>query len=193
MSRAASIKIGGSAGVGIGGNGWKSPEGCWIVFGMKITVLLPGKIKPRALAAAQEEYIKRLKAYGVDTLEYKDEKISSRSPEQTKQADAERIFKLLKDGDYLIACDERGTKIQTMEMAGLIQASRRGDYPLAGKRRIVIAIGGALGLAETVRQRADAVWALSALVLAGGVARIVLLEGLYRALTVVENHPYHNE
>ncbi len=160
---------------------------------MKICILLPGKIKPKALAAAQDEYIKRLKAFGVEMLEYKDEKVSSHTPEQTKQAEAERIFKLLKEGDYLVACDERGKKIQTLELAELLKASRRGDYPLAGKRRMVVVVGGALGLAESVRKKADAVWSLSSLVMAGGVARIVLLEGLYRAFTVVEGHPYHNE
>jgi 23S rRNA (pseudouridine1915-N3)-methyltransferase len=160
---------------------------------MKICVLLPGKIKPKALAAAQEEYAKRLKAFGVEVVEYKDEKISSRTPEQTKKAEAERVLKLLKEGDYLIACDERGTTIQTLELADLLKASRNGEFPLAGKRRMVVVVGGALGLAESIRQRADVVWSLSSLVMAGGVARIVLLEGLYRAFTVVENHPYHNE
>ena len=160
---------------------------------MKICVLLPGKIKPKALAAAQEEYAKRLKAFGVEVAEYKDEKVSSRTPEQTKEAEAERIFKQLKEGDYLVACDERGQKIQTLELAELFKASRQGGFPLAGKRRMVVVVGGALGLAESVRQKADAVWSLSSLVMAGGVARIVLLEGLYRAFTVVEGHPYHNE
>ena len=160
---------------------------------MKICVLLPGKIKPKALASAQDEYIKRLKPFGVEVLEYKDEKVSSRTPEQTKEAEAERIFKLLKADDYLVACDERGQAIRTMEMAELLKTSRFGGHPFAGKRRMVIVIGGALGLAESVRQKADASWALSSLVMAGGVARIVLLEGVYRAFTVVEGHPYHNE
>jgi len=160
---------------------------------MKICVLLPGKIKPKVLAAAQEEYAKRLKAFGVEVVEYKAEKVSSRTPEQTKQAEAERIFKLLKEGDYLVACDERGQKIQTREMAELVKAARQGGFPMAGKRRMVVVIGGALGLAGSVRERADAVWSLSSLVMAGGVARIVLLEALYRAMTVVEGHPYHNE
>jgi len=160
---------------------------------MKLCVLLPGKIKPKALASAQEEYAKRLKPFGVEVAEYKDEKVSSRTPEQTKEAEAERIFKLLKEGDYLIACDERGQAIQTMEVVDLFRAARNGDHPLTGKRRIVVVIGGALGLAESVRRKADAVWSLSSLVMAGGVARIVLLEGLYRAFTVVEGHPYHNE
>jgi 23S rRNA (pseudouridine1915-N3)-methyltransferase len=160
---------------------------------MKTCILLPGKIKPKALAAAQDEYAKRLKGFGVEIVEYKDERVSSRTPEQSKEAEANRISKLLREGDYLIACDERGKNIQTPEMAEFIKASRRGEHPLAGRRRIVFAIGGALGLAESVRQRADAVWSLSSLVMAGGVARIVLLEGLYRAVTIVENHPYHNE
>jgi 23S rRNA (pseudouridine1915-N3)-methyltransferase len=160
---------------------------------MKVCVLLPGKIKPKALASAQEEYAKRLKAFGVEVMEYKDEKIFSRTPEQTKQAEAERIFKRLKEGDYLVACDERGKKIETMELAEWLRASRQGGAPMTGKSRVVVVVGGALGLSESIRQRADAVWSLSSLVMAGGIARIVLLEGLYRALTVVDGHPYHNE
>ncbi|MDF7826083.1 23S rRNA (pseudouridine(1915)-N(3))-methyltransferase RlmH [Pontiellaceae bacterium B12227] len=160
---------------------------------MKVLILLPGKIKPKALASAQDEYIKRLKPFGVEVAEYKDEKVSSRTPEQTKEAEAERISKLLKEGDFLVACDERGKKIQTLEMAELIRTSRQGGFPMAGKRRMVVVIGGALGLAESIRGKANAVWSLSSLVMAGGVARIVLLEGMYRAFTVVEGHPYHNE
>lgn len=160
---------------------------------MKICILFPGKIKPKALAAAQDAYVKRLNPFGVEVLEYKDEKVASRMPQQTKEAEAERIVKLLKEGDYLVVCDERGQSIKTMEMADLLTASRRGAHPLAGKRRITIVVGGALGLADSIRQRADAVWSLSSLVMAGGIARIVLLEGLYRAFTVVEGHPYHNE
>ena len=160
---------------------------------MKIVILLPGKMKPKALLAAQNEYTQRLKGLGTEVLEYKDEKVSSRSPEQTRQAEAERIFKFLKPGDYLVACDERGKPLQTLQLAELIKASRCGAFPFGGKRRMVVVVGGALGLAEPVREKADAVWALSSLVMAGGVARIVLLEGLYRALTVIEGHPYHNE
>lgn len=160
---------------------------------MKVCILFPGKIKPKALSAAQEEYIKRLKPFGVEVREYKDEKVSSRTPEQTKDAEADRIFKLLKDDDFLVACDERGKLIKTPEMAELLNAGRQGGFPMAGKRRLVVVVGGALGLAESVRNKADAVWALSSLVMAGGVARVVLLEGIYRAFTIVSNHPYHNE
>lgn len=160
---------------------------------MKICIMLPGKIKPKTLAPAQDEYIKRLNAFGVEVMEYKDEAVSSRMPEKTREAEAVRIRKQLKPGDYLIACDERGKPVGTHEMAGMLDSARRGEGPFAGKRRMVVVIGGALGLAESMRQKADAVWSLSSLVMAGGVARIVLLEGLYRAYTVIEKHPYHNE
>ena len=160
---------------------------------MKICVLLPGKIKPKVLEAAQNEYARRLKGFGVEITEYRDEKISVRSSKQIQQAEAERIFKWLKPGDFLVACDERGKRIQTMELAELLNEAQLGGFPMAGKRRVVIVVGGALGLDKTVRNQADAVWSLSSLVMAGGVARIVLLEGLYRAFTVLKGHPYHNE
>ena len=160
---------------------------------MKMLVLLAGKIKPKTLASAQETYANRLKPFGVELAEYKDAAVSARQPEQTKDAEAERILKQLKPGDYLVACDERGHAIKTSQLADAIRSARQGEDPFSGRKRIVIVVGGALGLSESIRQRADAVWALSSLVMAGGVARIVLLEGLYRAYTVVENHPYHNE
>jgi 23S rRNA (pseudouridine1915-N3)-methyltransferase len=160
---------------------------------MKTCILLPGKIKPKMLAAAQDEYTGRLKAFGVEVQEYKDEKIASRTPEQVKEAEAERILKRLKEGDFLVLCDERGKAVTTRELAEFLRSSRQGGTVMAGKRRMVIVIGGALGLADSLRSRADAVWSLSSLVMAGGVARVVLLEGVYRALTIVEGHPYHNE
>jgi 23S rRNA (pseudouridine1915-N3)-methyltransferase len=159
---------------------------------MKICLLFPGKIKPAPLLAAQELYGKRLKAYGVECMEYRDEKVSANAAEQAKKAEAERILKLLKPGDYLIACDERGRTIHTAEIVSLLKASTTGDQPLTGKSRIVMVIGGAMGLSESIRERADAVWQLSGLVMAGGVARIVLLEAVYRAFTILNQHPYHN-
>jgi len=159
---------------------------------MKILLLLPGKIKPKPLAAAEGEYKNRLKNFGVDFIEYRDEKIIPNNPSLTKQAEAKRIFQFLKPKDFLVVCDERGKSVSTQHLVDFVQASQMGTHPLAGKQRLVIVVGGALGLDEKIRARADAVWALSSLVMAGGIARLVLLEGLYRAFTIVQNHPYHN-
>lgn len=160
---------------------------------MKAVILFPGRIKPAALAPAEQEYARRLKNHGIEVSEYRDEKVSARGADATRAAEAARILKLLREGDFLIACDERGKPVTTPGLAELLRASRGGGHPFAGRRRIVIVVGGALGLDETVRQKADAVWSLSPLVMAGGVARLVLLEGLYRAFTLLDGHPYHNE
>lgn len=160
---------------------------------MKTLILLPGKIKPKALTAAQDEYVRRLKTVGIETAEYRDEKVNARQPEQAQLAEADRILKQLKDDDFLAALDERGKAITTRELADWLQDTRQGSGKLAGKRRAVLVIGGAHGLHEKIRTRADAVWSLSSLVMAGGVARIVLLEALYRAAAILDNHPYHNE
>jgi len=160
---------------------------------MKILILFPGKIKPRALAAAQEEYIKRLQQCGVEVVEYKNERVIERNPVRTKKIEAERIFKLLKKNDYLIACDERGKSVQTPDLVELIRSVREGGGVVAGFRRIVLVIGGSLGFSEELRHKANEVWKLSSLVMAGGIARLVLLEGLYRAVSIVNGHPYHNE
>ena len=160
---------------------------------MKICLLFPGKIKPKALAPAEEEYLRRLRTYGVEAAEYKPERIDARPPEQVKTAEALRILKRVSREDYLIACDERGKGIHTQDLAGLFKELRQGRGPAAGRSRMVIVVGGALGLGASVCERADAVWSLSSLVMAGGVARVVLLENLYRAFTMADGHPYHNE
>ena len=160
---------------------------------MKICVLLPGKIKPKVLAPAEAEYAKRLARWGVEIREYKDARVDAKNPENTRKEEATRIEKLLKAGDFLVACDERGTPIQTQKLATILQEASAGGGSFSGRQRLVILIGGAVGLDESIRTRADAVWSLSSLVMAGGVARIVLLEGLYRAMTILRGHPYHNE
>ena len=159
---------------------------------MKLILLLPGKIKPKPLAVAEQEYKKRLADLGVETIEYRDEKIVANHPNKSKQAEAKRILQFLKPKDFLIVCDERGKPIKTKQIADLIRASQCGEHPVAGKHRIVIVVGGALGLDETIRQQANMVWSLSSLIMAGGIARLVLLEGIYRAFTIINRHPYHN-
>jgi 23S rRNA (pseudouridine1915-N3)-methyltransferase len=160
---------------------------------MRIFLLFPGKIRPPVLAPAEAEYIRRLKRMGIETLEYKEERIQQRHPEQTRQREAKRILNLIKPTDWVVACDERGQAVTTRQMADLLQSARSGPPPVIARKRMVCVIGGAFGLDESVRKRADSVWSLSSLVMAGGVARLVLLEGIYRAMTLLEGHPYHNE
>ena len=147
-----------------------------------------GKIRPKPLAAAEKEYCARLsKRLRFEKIELRDEKIDSRPAETIKSAEAARFLKTVRPEDHVVALDERGTRITTETLA-----QRLSDWPHRVRGRVVFVIGGALGLGEEILDRANETWRLSDLVMAGGVARIVLLEALYRADSINRNEPYHN-
>ena len=86
-----------------------------------------------------------------------------------------------------VALDEHGTLINTMELA-----RRMARWREAG-RDVAFIIGGADGLDESVKRAADFAWSLSPLTLPHGLARVALTEQLYRAASILHNHPYHRE
>ncbi len=94
------------------------------------------------------------------------------------EAEGERISSVL---------DERGTLVRTMDLARRIARWRETG------RDVAFIVGGADGLAESVKNAADFVWSLSPLTLPHGLARVVLAEQLYRAHSILHNHPYHRE
>jgi 23S rRNA (pseudouridine1915-N3)-methyltransferase len=101
------------------------------------------------------------------------------------ETEGERILAAVPAGCALIALDERGTAITTPELARRLARWRQNG------RNIAFLIGGADGLAESVKKSSDAVWSLSPLTLPHGLARVVLAEQLYRAGSILHNHPYH--
>ena len=101
------------------------------------------------------------------------------------EAEGERIFSALPAGCVKVALDERGTAFDTMALA-----RRMARWRETG-RNVAFIVGGADGLAESVKNSADLVWSLSPLTLPHGLARVVLAEQLYRAHSILHNHPYH--
>ncbi len=102
-------------------------------------------------------------------------------------AEGGRIRDALPAGCVKVALDERGTLINTMELA-----RRMARWREAG-RAVAFIIGGADGLDESVKRAADFAWSLSPLTLPHGLARVALTEQLYRAVSILHNHPYHRE
>ncbi len=102
-------------------------------------------------------------------------------------AEGERILAALPANCVRVALDEHGTLVNTAELAQRIARWQQGG------RDVAFIIGGADGLAQSVKQAADLVWALSPLTLPHGLARVVLAEQLYRAVSILHNHPYHRE
>jgi 23S rRNA (pseudouridine1915-N3)-methyltransferase len=161
---------------------------------MQLCIVFFGKPRPAPLATGIDLYLGRIqKLIDCRTVSLRPERIDRRSPEEIKEVEAQRLFGILQPTDWLAVCDERGETIDTASLAERLQEGLTGGARFAGKRRIVVAVGPALGFAKSVRQRADNVWSLSGLTLAESVARLMLTEGIYRALTIVRGHPYHND
>jgi 23S rRNA (pseudouridine1915-N3)-methyltransferase len=101
------------------------------------------------------------------------------------ETEGERVLAAIPAGCYKVALDERGARLDTMELARRIAGWRN-----AG-RDIAFVIGGADGLSESVKKSADLTWSLSSLTLPHGLTRVLLAEQLYRAVSILHNHPYH--
>ncbi len=103
------------------------------------------------------------------------------------ESEGERIRTALPAGCIRVVLDEHGTLMPTMEFARRLARWRESG------RDIAFIVGGADGLDAGVKQSADFAWSLSPLTLPHGLARVVLAEQLYRAHSILHNHPYHRE
>ena len=103
------------------------------------------------------------------------------------ETEGERVLAAIPARSYRVVLDERGKLLDTMELARRIAAWRN-----AG-RDVAIVIGGPDGLSDGVKKSADLTWSLSPLTLPHGLARVLLSEQLYRAVSILHNHPYPRE
>ncbi len=143
---------------------------------------------PQWVETACLEYTKRMpRELGLDIIEIKPEKRAAGNNTENIQAiEAKRIIEAI-GKDYCVALDERGVEVSTLQLADKLR-----DWQNHG-RDIALVIGGADGLHASVKQKADWLWALSKLTLPHAMVRVLLAEQLYRAHTVISNHPYHRE
>lgn len=102
-------------------------------------------------------------------------------------AEGKRILASVPRGSLKVVLDERGTLLGTRELAHRLEQWR------ATGRDLAFIVGGADGLAEDLKRGADFKWSLTPLTLPHGLARVVLAEQLYRAVSILHNHPYHRD
>lgn len=159
---------------------------------MKLRIISVGHKMPGWVETACAEYTKRMpREASVEIIEIKPEKrAAGNSTENIQLIEAKRILDAA-GRDYLVALDERGNEITTLQLAERFTHWLAGDT--TSGRDIALVIGGADGLHVSVKQKADWLWSLSKLTLPHGMVRIMLAEQLYRAYSVIQNHPYHRE
>lgn len=157
---------------------------------MRLAIITVGRLKDGPERDLCERYRERshglgrsLGLTGPDVTELPESR--ARRSEERKRDEAAAILSKLSPG-LLIALDERGRSLTSDAFAGRIAAARD-----AGTGTASLVIGGADGLDETIRDRADLTLAFGALTLPHQLVRVLALEQLYRAMTIIAGHPYH--
>jgi|SRR5690625_954774 len=154
---------------------------------MKLTVIAVGNRMPAWIQQGWQTYARRLpKDYALTLKEIKAEpRNAGKSTTQIMQAEAARIHAALPKNVISIILDERGEHLTTMDIANMLKTWHEDNQSIA------FLIGGPDGLAPNLKQHAQRQWRLSSLTLAHPLARVILIEQLYRAWTILHNHPYH--
>lgn len=155
---------------------------------MKLAVVAVGHRLPDWVAEGCAEYVKRMpREMAVAVTEIKPEPRGSKTREQLMAAEKTRIRAALPAGARIVALDERGEDLTTVKLA------RRLEDWMGEGRDVAFLIGGADGLDPELKDQADCLLRLSSLTLPHAMARLILCEQLYRAVSVIRNHPYHRE
>jgi len=156
-----------------------------------ITVLCVGKLRERFFQDAQKEYLKRLSQLMPCTVtEVPDEpepkQLSDTTISQTLEAESERLLKRIPDSAYVIALC-----IDAKQPASEELADKLNDLFVSGKSEVMFVIGGSLGLSQSVLQRAQERLSMSRMTFPHQLARVMLLEQLYRAAKINAGQRYH--
>ncbi|MBW2971406.1 23S rRNA (pseudouridine(1915)-N(3))-methyltransferase RlmH [Candidatus Woesearchaeota archaeon] len=150
-----------------------------------IRIIFVGRTKEEWLKEQINEYVKRIGKFSrIQIDEIKDEKILGRDYEKIKSLEGERILKLVAD-DYVIALDENGKSLESKAFATSLSEA------IADNKRITFVVGGALGLSKGVLKRSDFKLSLSRMTLTNQMARLMLVEQIYRAFTILAGMEYH--
>ena len=158
---------------------------------MRITVLCVGKIKEKFFAEALKEYGKRLGRYcRLEIVEVADERTpdgaSQAQNQQILRSEGQRILTKIPAQSHVVALAIEGKQPDSVELAERIR-----DLGVRGISHITFVIGGSLGLAREVMERADEAVSLSRMTFPHQLMRVILLEQIYRAYRIMNGEPYH--
>lgn len=157
---------------------------------MKINLLTVGKTTNAQMIKLQEEYQNRLKFYipfeSVVIPELKNTKNLSIVEQQEKEADL--ILKQIENTDELILLDDKGKQFTSLGFSKYIEKKMMSTY-----KRTVFVVGGPYGFSQRIYQRANGLVSLSTMTFSHQMIRLIFLEQLYRAMTILKGEPYHHE
>ncbi len=154
---------------------------------MKLSIFSVGKVNESYIKEGVEQFTKRIgHYYPIDWQLIPPSKLTE--PVQIKKAEAVSIIKALSPIDVLVLLDEKGKMLSSPGLANLIQQKAN-----QSAQRIVFLIGGAYGVDEEIKKRANFTWSISELVFPHMLVRLLLAEQIYRACSILANEKYHHE
>ena len=156
---------------------------------MKFRLICVGKLTEVWQREAAEEYAGRVQRYfPLDIVELKEEKGGRKGDTRgLLKREGVRILEKSPEQAFVIVLDERGRNLGSEQLSDLLSREM-----LHGGRSWCLVIGGPYGLDSAVRNRADLILSLSKMTFTHQMARVLLLEQLYRSCTIIKNEPYHN-
>lgn len=157
---------------------------------MKIVLITVGKTSTPYIAAAVDDYIKRVNRYAaMELVTVPDLKVTRGLTEaQQKQREGQAILSLLQGGDHVVLLDERGRELTSRELAAEIDRRM-----VQGLKRLVYIVGGPYGFSQEVYDRADSKLSLSRMTFTHEMVRLFFAEQVYRSMTILRGEPYHHD
>lgn len=155
---------------------------------MQLHLVFVGKTAFPELDTGIVRYLERLQHYIPTEVHFiKAEKITRRGIQDTvREVEGQRILKLVGNMDYLVAWDQRGKQLDSVQFAHLLQKIRD-----EGISKVWMVIGGPLGISPNLLKEANTTLSLSKMTFPHDLARLMILEQLYRAFTILKGEPYH--
>ncbi|WP_286007865.1 23S rRNA (pseudouridine(1915)-N(3))-methyltransferase RlmH [Barnesiella viscericola] len=157
---------------------------------MKIVLLVVGKTTESYFVQGIDEYSKRLAHYVPFELTVIPElrNTKSLSTDQQKEREADLILKALQPGDYVVLLDEHGREFTSLQFASYLEKKMANIA-----KRLIFVVGGPYGFSNRVYQAAQEKISLSKMTYSHQMIRLIFTEQLYRAMTILNNEPYHHE
>ena len=157
---------------------------------MKVALVLVGKTVNKHFVDLIDEYAGRVKHYiGFDIITIPElRNTKNLSAEQQKQQEGELILKQLQPGDHVVLLDEHGKEYRSIEFSKYME-----NKMLTVSKRLVFIIGGPYGFSPDVYDKANEKLSLSKMTFSHQMIRLIFVEQLYRAMTIMRGEPYHHE
>ncbi len=156
---------------------------------MKIRFIFTGKTKFDYINAGIQDYFSRLKRYTKTEIQIVPDLKNTRNMSEKKQTEQESklLMKVIHPSELVILLDEKGKKFNSMEFSGFL------NKKMMEGRDICMVVGGAYGFSDEIMQKGDVKISLSPMTFSHQMVRLILVEQVYRAFTILRSEPYHHD